>query len=73
MPTGASFSIQRTFQYTTEFNAQLRQVGSLQEVLESRSGEHFYFDGKRLFIKLTDPGVRGWLARCSAPCFSPSS
>jgi hypothetical protein len=45
---GTTFSIVRNFKWYQQYNAQLRQAGSLAEVLASNTGELYYFNGENL-------------------------
>ncbi|KAJ9518721.1 hypothetical protein QJQ45_018693 [Haematococcus lacustris] len=55
-PPGTQFSIRRNFVWYNQYNSQLTQASSLDQVMASTTGELFFFDGRRLYIKLTDPG-----------------
>ncbi|KAG1661973.1 hypothetical protein FOA52_007145 [Chlamydomonas sp. UWO 241] len=54
-PPGTTFSIKRTFKWFPGFNAQLYKAGSLWD-LQYGNGEAYFFDGKHLYIRMSDPG-----------------
>jgi len=56
---GSTFAISRTFKWYPHLSGPVRAAGSLEQVLAAPGGELFWFDGKHLFIKMTDPSEWG--------------
>lgn len=54
-PSYATFSIKRTFKWYPGLNSQLLQADSLWDV-QYGNGEAYFFDGKHLYIRMSDPG-----------------
>ncbi|KAG1679774.1 hypothetical protein FOA52_012685 [Chlamydomonas sp. UWO 241] len=54
-PPSTTFSIKRTFKWYPGLNSQLYQADSLWD-LQFGNGEAYFFDGKHLYIRMSDPG-----------------
>ncbi|KAG2427679.1 hypothetical protein HXX76_012328 [Chlamydomonas incerta] len=54
-PAGTTFSVSRQFLWYPALSGAVSPAASLQEVLDG-AGDRYWFSGKHLYIKITDPG-----------------